>query len=87
MHFIALPVVFTLDLEASPSEYLIYEGVLTELAVGRLNSGETREISTSVCFLACGRFELSAQVRGFGNSETERRGARTHITAIVTEDT
>ncbi|KAJ3516627.1 hypothetical protein NLJ89_g1004 [Agrocybe chaxingu] len=56
------PVVFTLDLEANPSEYLIYEGVLTDLPVGRLQSGEFREIVTSLCFLSSGHFELSAQV-------------------------
>ncbi|KAF8964707.1 TRAPP II complex [Flammula alnicola] len=81
------PVVFTIDLEASPSEYLVYEGVLTELPVGRLQSGESREITTSLCFLATGRFEISAQVRSFGTSETDSRVARTHVTAIVKEDT
>ncbi|KAF9533009.1 TRAPP II complex [Crepidotus variabilis] len=86
MNLCSFPVVFTLDLEATPSEHLIYEGIFSELAIGRLQSGESKEISTTLCFLACGRFELSAKARGFGSSETEGRVARTHISAIVTED-
>lgn len=77
---------FTLDFEATPAEFLVYDGVFTDLALGRLKSGESQEISTSLCFLACGQFELSAQVRIVGSLETEGRVARTHITAIVTDD-
>ena len=81
---LAYPIVFTLDLEVSPSEYLVYEGVFTDIPVGCLGSGEIRGISVSLCFLSCGRFEISGQVRGLG-SETEGRIARTHMTAVVTE--
>jgi hypothetical protein len=81
---LAYPIVFTLDLEVSPSEYLVYEGVFTDLPVGCLGSGGTREISVSLCFLSCGHFEISGQVRGVG-PETDGRIARTHITAVVTE--
>ncbi|PPQ83346.1 hypothetical protein CVT25_003985 [Psilocybe cyanescens] len=78
--------VFAMDLEANPSEYIIYEGVLTDLPVGRLESGESREITTSVCFLASGHFEISALVRGFGGATTDSRVARAHITAILKEE-
>jgi hypothetical protein len=80
------PLVFTMDLEASPSEYLIYEGVLTDLPVGRLESGESKEITTSICFLTSGHFEISGLIRGFGGTETDSRVARTHITAILRDD-
>ncbi|KAF8163323.1 TRAPP II complex [Crassisporium funariophilum] len=82
----ASPVVFTLDLETNPSEYVVHEGVLTDLAVGRLKTGESREITTSLCFLASGRFDISALVRDFGSSEPDSRIARAHVTAIVVED-
>lgn len=81
---LAYPIVVTLDLEVSPAEYLVYEGVFTDLPVGGLQSGEARELSVSLCFLSCGQFEISGQVRGVGQ-EAEGRMARTHMTAIVTE--
>lgn len=83
----AYPVVFTLDYEANPSEHLVFEGVLTELPVGRLESGESREIVSSLCFLACGRFEILAKARSYGASEADSRVARTHVIAIVKGDT
>ncbi|KAF8201813.1 transport protein particle complex subunit, partial [Pholiota molesta] len=81
------PVVFTLDYEANPSEHLVFEGVLTDLPVGRLESGESREIVSSLCFLACGRFEILAKARSYGASEADSRVARTHAIAIVKGDT
>lgn len=68
-------------------EHIVYEGVLTDLPVGQLQSGETREIVTCLCFLACGRFEVLAKVRSLGTPETESRVARTHVIAIVKKDT
>ena len=82
----ASPVVFTLDFEATPTEYLVYEGVFTDVAIGRLKGGESREVSTPLCFLSCGRYEISAQVRGVDNSKTEGRLAKTYISVIVKND-
>lgn len=31
--------------------------------MGRVKSGETKEIETPLCFVACGRFEIGAEVR------------------------
>jgi hypothetical protein len=78
----ACPIVFTLDIDVSPAEYLVYEGVFTDLPVGCLKSGETREFSMFLCFLSYGRFEISGQVRGV-SPEAEGRIARTHMTAVV----
>jgi len=77
--------VFTIDLEVNPPEYVIYEGVITDLAIGRLNNGECREVTTSLCFLASGRFDISAVVRCFGTSGMDSRTARAHTTVIVME--
>jgi len=79
----ASSLVFAVDLETTPLEYVLHEGVLTDLPIGRLQSGESREITTSLCFLTAGRFEISAQARGFGAYETDNRQTRTYITAVV----
>lgn len=83
---VASPVVFALDFEATPSEYLVYEGVFTDVAVGRLMTGESREISMLLCFLSCGRYEICAQVRGVDSPETDGRLAKTFTTVIVESD-
>jgi len=74
-----------MDLEMEPSEYVIHEDVISDVVVGRLQSGDSREVETAICFLANGRFEISADVRVL-----EFRGARAgtgHLIAIVEEAT
>ena len=80
---IGFSLVFTMDLEMEPSEHVIHEDVVSDLVVGRLHSGDSREVETAICFLANGRFEISADVRVL-----ESGGARAgtgHLTAIVEE--
>ncbi|KAG6814362.1 hypothetical protein H0H92_010948 [Tricholoma furcatifolium] len=75
--------VFTMDVEMNPAEHVVYEGILTELAVGRLESGESRTIDTAVCFLANGRFEMSVQVRNLDSPSDTGRAGIGRLTAIV----
>jgi hypothetical protein len=72
-----------MDLVMEPSEHVVYEGVLADLAVGELNSGECREVETALCFLAHGRFEISAEVRAFQPSRVESRAGVGQLVAIV----
>ncbi|KAG6850996.1 hypothetical protein H0H93_004483 [Arthromyces matolae] len=76
--------VFVMDIDLEPSEHVIYEGVLHDLGVGRLERGESRQIDIAFCFLAKGRFEISAEVRSFEvpRSDSCRAGIG-HLMAIV----
>ena len=85
IYVLASPLVFTLDLETTPSEHLIYEGALTDLPLGRLEGGRSKEFHTSICFLASGHFEISAVVRAFGEAEVEGRVAKAHVTAVSSD--
>lgn len=78
-------VVFTLDLELDPSESIVYEGLLNDIPLGRLEVNQVHEVSLGVCFLATGKFELSAQVRPFGVPHLETRIARTTLVALITD--
>lgn len=69
-----------------PSEHVVHEGVLSELSIGRLESGESLKLDTAVCFLACGRFEISADVRAFDSPRIDARAGIGHLIAIVRED-
>jgi hypothetical protein len=55
-----------MSLSLSPSEHVLYEGVLSDVPVGRLESGKAREIEMGICFVSEGRFELHAEVRVVG---------------------
>ncbi|KAF6765224.1 TRAPP II complex [Ephemerocybe angulata] len=79
------PVVFTLDLQLDPVESIVYEGILSDIPLGRLEPDEVREFSLGVCFLSKGRFELSGQVRAFGVPHLEARVARTSLVASIVE--
>ncbi|GLB34932.1 putative transport protein Trs120 or TRAPPC9, TRAPP II complex subunit [Lyophyllum shimeji] len=75
--------VFTMDVEVEPSEHVVYEGVLTEMPVGRLEPGESREIDTALCFLVYGRFEISAEATSFDSPRTDARAGIGHLIAVV----
>jgi hypothetical protein len=51
-----------------PIEHIIYEGILSDVPVGRLERGESREVDITICFLSYGRFEIGAEVQGLGVS-------------------
>lgn len=52
-----------LDLSIDPSEHVIQEGISSGVPIGRVKGGETKEIETPLCFVACGRFEVGAEIR------------------------
>ncbi|KAJ3540870.1 hypothetical protein NMY22_g4126 [Coprinellus aureogranulatus] len=79
------PVVFTMDLELDPVESIVFEGILNDIPLGRLEVNEVRDFSLGVCFLSTGRFELSAQVRPFGIPHLEVRSARTSLIASIVD--
>lgn len=79
------PVVFTMDLELDPIESIVFEGILNDIPLGRLEANEARDFSLGVCFLSSGRFELSAQVRPFGIPHLEARTARTSLVAYIVD--
>ena len=61
--------VLTLNLELEPAEHVIFQGELVDIPVGRLAKGETYDVETPVTFIACGRFDFSAEVYALGKSE------------------
>ncbi|KAJ6502507.1 TRAPP II complex [Mycena sanguinolenta] len=72
--------VFTVDFDCQSSPHVIFEGLLRDVPIARLESGESREIETGLCFLAYGRFEISAEARIVGSTESKGLG---RLTAMV----
>ncbi|KAJ7452373.1 TRAPP II complex [Mycena galericulata] len=72
--------VFTVDFDLQASQHLVFEGLLRDVPIGRLESGESREVETGLCFLAYGRYEISAEAKVVGSTESKGTG---QLTAMV----
>ncbi|KAJ7343441.1 TRAPP II complex [Mycena albidolilacea] len=72
--------VFTVDFDCQSSPHVIFEGLLRDVPIGRLESGESREVETGLCFLAYGRFEILAEAKIVGATESKGTG---RLTAMV----
>lgn len=66
-----------------PSEHVVFEGVLSDMAVGQLESGESRVVEMAICFLVHGRFEISADVKVFNSPRVDSRAGIGNLIAIV----
>ncbi|KAJ3559110.1 hypothetical protein NM688_g536 [Phlebia brevispora] len=75
-----LTVNFTMD----PAQYILYEGVLMDVPVGRVDIDQSQEIELPVTFVSCGRFEIFGDVYVNG-PEDKRRIARGQLRASVEE--
>ncbi|KAI0670282.1 TRAPP II complex [Trametes maxima] len=60
--------ILTLNLGLEPSDHVVYQGELVDIPVGRLGKGDSYEVETPVAFVACGRFDFTAEVRTVGRS-------------------
>ena len=85
-HLIAIaaePQVFVVNMNLDPFQHILAEGVLSDIPVGRLGSGQTYEFDTPVTFVSCGRFEVSGVIRDPGQSGDSDRLGRGLLKAMV----
>lgn len=52
-----------LSLALSPADYVLNEGILSDIPLGRIESGATGSIEMGLCFVACGLFNIVAEAR------------------------
>ncbi|KAG1782538.1 TRAPP II complex [Suillus placidus] len=79
------PLAMALDLMFDPAEQVLSEGVLSNMAIGKLKPDETKAVEVPLCFLCTGRFEIGAEVRTTGTLKDSRVGA-SRICVSVRED-
>ncbi len=71
----ASDLVLTLTLDLEPADHVIFQGELIDIPVGRLAKGESYDIETPITFIACGRFDFSAEVYTLApNGESKQVG-------------
>ncbi|KAG2134424.1 TRAPP II complex [Suillus bovinus] len=81
----SLPLAMTLELIFDPAEQVLSEGVLSNIAIGKVQDDETKAVEVPLCFLCTGRFEIGAEVRLMGTLKDNRASA-SRICISVRED-
>lgn len=74
---------FVVSLFLDPMQHVLAEGVLADIPIGRLDSGQTYSFDTPVTFVSCGRFSLSGVLAEPGSPGESDRLGRGLLKAIV----
>lgn len=74
-----------LTVNTDPPEHIIYDGVLSDIPIGRLESNESRSVDIVICFLAEGQFDVSSQLRIVGVAHEDSAAGIGQVRAIVRE--
>jgi len=67
-----------------PAEHIISEGILADMPIGQLGSGESGEVDIGLCFLSFGRFDIRVDVRIPGSGHGSKAGTG-WLSAIVVD--
>ncbi|KZT67733.1 hypothetical protein DAEQUDRAFT_792472 [Daedalea quercina L-15889] len=78
--------VLVANLSLEPAQHTIYQGVLSDIPVGRLAPGDSYETELPVAFLSRGRFDILAEIRSLNVSESSNPVGRGDLRAVVDED-
>ncbi|KZV90255.1 hypothetical protein EXIGLDRAFT_649508, partial [Exidia glandulosa HHB12029] len=57
------PQVLALSLALSPADYVLSDGILSDIPLGRIESGATGSIDVGLCFVSSGNFDVVAEAR------------------------
>lgn len=73
--------IVALNITIAPGEYVLFDGMMSNVPVGRVKSGETRHMDFGFCFVTEGLFDVRATVaivtqRGSTTSRTGEGGLR-----------
>ncbi|KAF8522281.1 TRAPP II complex [Hysterangium stoloniferum] len=81
------PMVMTLSFTVNPSEHVLYDGVICNIPVGELSSGEERQMEIGLCFVSEGKFDLRATVNVIGDDpNTDSKTGEGELRVIVRSD-
>jgi hypothetical protein len=85
-HISVHSLVLTADAVVDPADHAIQEGATSGIPVGRLEPGAERELETTLCFVACGRFHIHVAARAISTSAREATVGSATLKIAVRED-
>ncbi|KAL4067655.1 transport protein Trs120 or TRAPPC9 TRAPP II complex subunit-domain-containing protein [Scleroderma citrinum] len=74
-----------INLSMSPEEHILYEGVLMDIPLGKVDCGQLKDIEVPICFLCMGQFEVGAEARILGIVGESGRAGVGWLRVIVNE--
>ena len=80
------PLVLTADTAVDPADHVIQEGVLSDVPIGRVGTGEVHEFETPLCFVACGRFRVQVDARAVDSTMRQAKVGFATLKVVVSED-
>lgn len=83
---VASELVLIANLSLEPAQHTIYQGVLTDIPLGRLAPGDSSETELPVAFLARGRFDILSEIRALNAADVSGPVGRGDLRAIVDTD-
>jgi trafficking protein particle complex subunit 9 len=84
---LANPQILTMNVMMSPSDHVLYQGVQSNIPVGRLTSGEEREVEIGLCFVSEGRFDLHAEALLVGcDADDDAKAGEGALRVFVRDD-
>ncbi|KAF8559602.1 hypothetical protein OG21DRAFT_1402685 [Imleria badia] len=75
-----------LNLSTSPEDHVLLQGSLTDIALCRVESGQSQVVEVPLCFLSAGYFEIAVEARQLGIMGEKRRTGVARLRAIVKDD-
>lgn len=85
-HISASTLAMILNVSTSPEELVLSQGSLTDIALGRVGSGQSQVVEVSLCFLSLGYFEIAVEARQLDITGEKRQTGVARLRAIVKED-
>lgn len=77
----------TMSFSISPSEYVLYDGVLSDIPVGQVEVGEEKDIEFGLCFVSEGRFDIGVQAWVVdGDADEEAKAGEGKLRVLVQSD-
>ena len=73
----------TVTLSMEPAAHILFEGVLTDIPIGRLDATQSKVFELPISLVSCGRFEISADAFRFEATRKRSRQARSRLRAVV----
>ncbi|KAH7103873.1 TRAPP II complex [Auriculariales sp. MPI-PUGE-AT-0066] len=80
------PLVLALSLALTPVDYVLVEGVLTDIPVGRVQSGETTTLDMGMCFVAAGSFDIAAEARSLVENGFQQVGTGEFVVLVESDN-
>ena len=60
--------------------------MLSDVPIGRVETGEVRELEVPLCFVACGRFRVQVEARAVDGAVRDAKVGSATLNAVVSED-